>query len=70
MCHVAVQEPQLQEATGSEPLSLEEDFAMQRSWRDDEDSEWGLKCRRERDDEMIGKQVIMHVCDNENIINR
>jgi RimJ/RimL family protein N-acetyltransferase len=32
-----MQDPQLQEATASEPLSMEEEYAMQRSWRGDGD---------------------------------
>lgn len=32
-----MKDPKLLEATGSEPLSIEEEFAMQHSWRDDAD---------------------------------
>ena len=28
------------EMTGSEPLSLDEEVSMQKSWADDDDSEW------------------------------
>jgi hypothetical protein len=34
-----MKDPFLQEATASEPLTLEEEYAMQASWRDDEKSE-------------------------------
>ena len=34
--HEWMQDPSLLEATGSEPLSMEEEIAMQREWRDDE----------------------------------
>eukprot|EP00983_Pelagomonas_calceolata_P061985 1147085-Pelagomonas_calceolata.AAC.1 len=32
-----MQSPELQEATASEPLSLEEEYAMQKSWKEDAD---------------------------------
>lgn len=35
--HEWMKDPKLLEATGSEPLSIEEEIAMQQSWRDDED---------------------------------
>ncbi|KAI0037697.1 hypothetical protein FA95DRAFT_1506665 [Auriscalpium vulgare] len=35
--HAWMQDPLLREATASEELTLEEEYAMQRSWRDDED---------------------------------
>lgn len=35
--HEWMASPELQELTASEPLSLEEEYAMQRAWRDDGD---------------------------------
>ena len=35
--HEWMKDPRLLEATGSEPLSIEEEIAMQQSWRDDKD---------------------------------
>ncbi|CAG0884622.1 unnamed protein product [Cyprideis torosa] len=37
--HQWMKSPELQQLTASEPLTLEEEFEMQRKWREDDDSE-------------------------------
>jgi len=39
-----MQDPHIQEATASEPLSLDEEYAMQRSWRSDHDKLTFIAC--------------------------
>jgi len=36
-----MQDPVLQEQTASEPLTLDAEYEMQRSWRNDQDSVYG-----------------------------
>ncbi|OCT54469.1 N-acetyltransferase [Cladophialophora carrionii] len=43
--HEWMKDPQIQEATASEPLTLAEEYAMQRSWRSDGDKLTFIICR-------------------------
>ncbi|KAL3145231.1 hypothetical protein ABBQ32_000978 [Trebouxia sp. C0010 RCD-2024] len=42
--HAWMQDPKLQEATASEPLTLQEEYDMQLSWADEADSEIACYC--------------------------
>lgn len=44
--HAWMQDPSLQTATASEPLTLDEEYAMQRAWRQDGDKLTFILCRR------------------------
>ncbi|KAJ5791564.1 uncharacterized protein N7518_008575 [Penicillium psychrosexuale] len=43
--HEWMKDPEIQEATASEPLTLEEEYSMQRSWRQDADKLTFIVCR-------------------------
>lgn len=47
--HEWMKSPELQQLTASEPLTLDQEYDMQKSWREDDDSE-------EPSVDMIGKQ--------------
>lgn len=42
--HEWMKSPELQQLTASEPLTLEQEYDMQRSWREDSDSEGSSAC--------------------------
>ncbi|KAL3428294.1 N-acetyltransferase 9-like protein [Phlyctema vagabunda] len=43
--HEWMKDPDIQEATASEPLSIEEEYAMQKSWRSDHDKLTFIACK-------------------------
>ncbi|EXJ96409.1 DNA polymerase delta subunit 2 [Capronia coronata CBS 617.96] len=50
--HEWMKDPDIQEATASEPLTLDEEYAMQRSWRVDADKLTFIICRPEHNQPM------------------
>lgn len=49
-----MKDPWLREMTASEPLSLEEEFAMQKSWREDDDKLTFIVLDKGRGEAMAG----------------
>ncbi len=52
-----MQDPHIQEATASEPLSLDEEYAMQQSWRSDHDKLTFIACLPLPSSESIPAQI-------------
>ncbi|KAG0645197.1 N-acetyltransferase 9 [Hyphodiscus hymeniophilus] len=54
--HQWMKDPEIQEATASEPLSLKQEYAMQQSWRNDHDKLTFIACLP-LSDEVIGNTL-------------
>lgn len=57
--HTWMQDPAIREATASEPLTLEEEYAMQRSWRVDTDKLTFIVCLPPEDHAVTDRQHLV-----------